>query len=171
MNNYLPGHGPRRQQEPSHPRRPARTRLWALTTFSVLTLCSFLFLIVITTGGQLPQFGNGPSWTPPAVAPDQSVRTEVQVPSTRTEDRPFLPGDRVRNVSGSSVNLRRTPGYQNKAPSDVILTIPADDSGVLLKGPEGADGLRWWQVEFAGSIGWMAERSSRGVLLLDLAAD
>lgn len=79
----------------------------------------------------------------------------------------FAPGDTVLNVNPGPVNLRQSPGFQNKPASDVITAIPAGQAGVIAGGPVEADGLVWWQVRFGERTGWMAERSSSGVTLLD----
>jgi hypothetical protein len=47
--------------------------------------------------------------------------------------------------------------------------VPAKQVVVVEGGPVEADGLVWWQVRLGERIGWMAERSSSGVTLLDRA--
>jgi len=61
------------------------------------------------------------------------------------------------------VNLRRSPGYVNKDDQDdVIVKIPNGASVKLLEGPQKADGLNWWYVEWNGYKGWIAERTRSG---------
>ena len=78
-------------------------------------------------------------------------------------------GDLAVNASAGEVRLRKTPGFQNKPADDVISTVPAGAQGEVIDGPQAADGLQWWLVRFDGQEGWMAERSSQGILLLDRA--
>ena len=75
----------------------------------------------------------------------------------------------MRNVNAGPVNLRQTPGFQNKLANDVIATVPSGQDGSIVDGPVEADGLTWWLVRFGDRTGWMAERSSSGVTLLDRA--
>lgn len=61
------------------------------------------------------------------------------------------------------VNLRRSPGYVNKNDQDdVIVKIPTGATVKLLDGPQEADGLNWWYVEWSGYKGWIAEKSGSG---------
>lgn len=153
---------------PPQGRSRSYTGFWAALTFVTLLLCSALALLVLSTGGQLPQIGNGPSWTPPAPTASNaqpSTGTSIE----RSPSRPFLPGDIVQNASGGRVNLRRSPGFQNKPADDVILVVQPGDSGTVLEGPVQADGLNWWRIRFANGEGWMAERSNSGKVLLSLA--
>jgi hypothetical protein len=78
-------------------------------------------------------------------------------------------GDLAVNASAGAVRLRKTPGFQNKPADDVISTVAAGAQGEVIDGPQAADGLQWWLVRFGGKEGWMAERSSQGILLLDRA--
>lgn len=158
---------------PSSPRPPqgrprSYTGFWAALTFTTLLLCSALVLLMLSTGGQLPQIGNGPSWTPPAPAAGNAP-SSAGAGMERSPSRPFLPGDTVQNASGGRVNLRQSPGFQNKPAGDVILVVQPGDSGTVLEGPVQADGLNWWRIRFVGGEGWMAERSNSGKVLLSLA--
>lgn len=133
-------------------------------------LGSLFLLLLLFTGGELPTLHQGPSWTPPPPLPTPSATpATTHAPPQRGAEFPFLPGDAVQNASGGLVNLRRSPGYRNKPEGDVIATIPAGTTGTVVGGPQMADGLRWWQVNFPDyGEGWMAEYSSSGLVLLDL---
>lgn len=154
-------------QHPPQSRQRSSTGFWAALTFIALMLCGVLLLLVLATGGQLPQIGNGPSWTPSA-STGNNVPSAAQADVQRSAALPFLPGDAVQNVSGGRVNLRQSPGFQNKPAGDVILVVPAGDAGTVLEGPVQADGLNWWRVRLANGEGWMAERSNSGKVLLNL---
>ena len=150
---------------PSMPQRTTRDRtwLWAVLAFLSLSICGMATFILAVSGGQLPQLANGPSWTPPAPGAEGPAQAERQPTAG------FAVGDEVVNASAGQVRLRRTPGFQNKPDDDVITTVPAGAQGEVIDGPQAADGLQWWLVRFNGREGWMAERSSQGILLLDQA--
>lgn len=145
------------------PAKPAkRTLPWALLTFAALALCSLVTLMLLVTGGNLDEFRPGPSWTP--VAPAAEI-----VQANRPDGQSFAAGDRITIAYAGGVNLRRTPGYQNKPAGDALRTVNGGATGTITAGPVDLDGLRWWQVRFDADEGWMAERSSQGRLLLALA--
>lgn len=150
---------------PPSPRPRDRTKLWAVLVFSLLTVACVATVAIAFSGGRLPDLGGAEvSWTPP---PDQGTTLSSAAPSTPGQR--FAVGDAVLNVNPGPVNLRQSPGYQNKPANDVLTAVPAGQAGVVTGGPEEADGLVWWQVRFGERAGWMAERSSSGVTLLDRA--
>jgi hypothetical protein len=141
-----------------------RTWLWAGLAFVLLSVCGLTGLLLAVSGGQLPDIGNGPSWTPPAAEAGGAAQAE-RLPATIG----LAAGGKVVNASAGRVRLRKSPGFQNKPPDDVIATISAGSQGEVIDGPQQADGLQWWLVRFDGQEGWMAERSNQGILLLDRA--
>jgi murein DD-endopeptidase MepM/ murein hydrolase activator NlpD len=93
---------------------------------------------------------------------------DQSVPPTSPPAR-FKPGDRALTVA--FVRLRRTPGYMNKPPDDVVADIWQGMVAVIVSGPKSLDGLIWWEVETQeitgkGVRGWMAESAPGGVPLL-----
>jgi hypothetical protein len=61
------------------------------------------------------------------------------------------------------VNLRRSPGYENKNDQDdVVVKIKTGALVKILEGPTSADGLDWWYVEWNGYKGWIAEKTGSG---------
>lgn len=155
---------------PSHaqrPQQPNRSKLWfVVLVFLLLTMACLAVVMVVFSGGRLPDLGRAEvSWTPP---PEQPAMTPVS-PVVSAGSLRFSPGDAVRNVNAGPVNLRQSPGFQNKPASDVMVAVPAGQVGTIAGGPEEVDGLVWWQVRFGERTGWMAERSSSGVTLLDRA--
>ena len=138
-----------------------RTWLWAALAFLGLSICSLVTVALAVSGGQLPELGNGPSWTPSAAEGNSQPQGSSSLAASLT------PGDQVVNASSSRVRLRKTPGFQNKPGDDIIATVPSGAVGEVVDGPQEVDGLRWWLVRFSGQNGWMAERTSQGVLLLD----
>jgi murein DD-endopeptidase MepM/ murein hydrolase activator NlpD len=79
-------------------------------------------------------------------------------------------GDAVCNISLGAVNLRRSPGFRDKATDDVVAQIPSKAVMRLIEGPRQADGLFWWRVQGQDGDqaidGWMAEVSPNGIRLL-----
>ncbi len=151
--------------KPPTPQPRDRTKLWAALVFLLLTVACLAAMAIAFSGGQLPDLGGAEvSWTPP---PDQAPTLASPAPSALGQR--FAVGDTVLNVNPGPVNLRQSPGFQNKPADDVITAVPAGQSGVIAGGPIEVDGLVWWQVRFGERAGWMAERSSSGVTLLDRA--
>ncbi|MCB0255239.1 MAG: hypothetical protein KDI55_16070 [Anaerolineae bacterium] len=144
------------------PKPAGRSLLWTLMTFALLVLCSLAAVVIFLTGGNLEEFRAGPSWTP--IAPAEAIAQT----NNRPEDQSFVNGAAIVVAYAGGVNLRRTPGFQNKLPGDTLRTVPEGAAGTITGGPVEQDGLRWWQVRFDGEEGWMAERSSQGRVLLVL---
>jgi hypothetical protein len=70
------------------------------------------------------------------------------------------------NINDGPVNLRKTPGYQNKPASDRLALVPQGERLLIVGGPAEADGLVWWNVEWQGQNGWMAETRASGGRIL-----
>lgn len=65
------------------------------------------------------------------------------------------------------VNLRRSPGYKNKDDNkDSIAEVPRGAIVTIISGPEKADGLIWWYVEWKNNKGWIAEKTGSGKAIL-----
>ena len=64
------------------------------------------------------------------------------------------------------VNLRRTPGFSNKSPSDSIYEIPCGEYVELLGDTQNADGLKWWNIKWNSYIGWVADHTVSGKTIL-----
>jgi hypothetical protein len=65
-------------------------------------------------------------------------------------------------VGGTGVVLPGEPNNLRGAPSktaDVVGQIPAGDAFKVLDGPQCADGIVWWKVEYKAVDGWTAESS------------
>lgn len=95
--------------------------------------------------------------------------------STAPTPLPFAPNNIVATTT--AVNLRRTPGYVGKAPSDIIVQTPADARLTILSAaPQQVDGLDWWQVRYSPTgqtpiTAWAAHKSPAGAELLRLVND
>jgi len=87
---------------------------------------------------------------------------------------PFAPNNIVATTT--AVNIRRTPGYVGKAPSDILVQTPTDARLTILSAaPQQLDGLDWWQVRYSPAgqtplVGWVAQRSPAGAELLRLVS-
>ncbi|MEZ4866913.1 MAG: M23 family metallopeptidase [Caldilineaceae bacterium] len=75
-------------------------------------------------------------------------------------------------ITTDIVNLRRTPGYRNKAGDDVLLAVQKGTKlAILTKATQSVDNLVWWQVRVddAGQpalMGWVAQTAPNGTELL-----
>jgi hypothetical protein len=75
------------------------------------------------------------------------------------------------NATNDLVNLRRTPGYRNKASTDVLVKLPVDASLTILGAAQRVDDLTWWPVRYTtpgnqSYTGWVAERTVNGQTIL-----
>jgi murein DD-endopeptidase MepM/ murein hydrolase activator NlpD len=85
----------------------------------------------------------------------------------------FAPGDTV--YTNGYVNLRRSPGYVGKTSDDIVVEIPYGSAIAIGGGPQTADELTWWQVDYTTAArqktkGWTAERAPKGHQLLSKQA-
>ena len=78
----------------------------------------------------------------------------------------FRVGQTVRNITTSPVNIRQSPGYLGKLPSDVINVIRPGDTLEIVAGPNPGDKLTWWRIRYNGTEGWVAEATASGVQIL-----
>lgn len=160
-------------------RRPRTTR----GRFWLGFVLSFALLSLATCGGvavalgldelRISDFaGSGTAWTPPTLMPTPEAPAQASADAAAgTEDVPvavgrFAPGQTVRNITNSRVNVRRTPGHLGKGGDDVIVQVTAGDPVVIQGESTGADNLTWWLVSYQGVEGWMAESTASGVQIL-----
>jgi len=101
-----------------------------------------------------------------AVAAPTAEATPTIVLPTPSGPQTFQIGDTAMNINDGAVNLRKTPGYQNKPASDRITLVPQGERLLIVGGPAEADGLVWWNVEWQGQNGWMAETRASGGRIL-----
>lgn len=114
-----------------------------------------------TTTGEIPISGtNAQPTAPPTVEPTEPVKTggdsqttDATGPAETTTE--FTDGMAVR-VTENDVNIRPAAGTSE----DPIRTSKQGETGVILSGPEEADGHTWWQVVFdtPGDTGWIVEQ-------------
>jgi len=153
-----------------------------------ILLALFLFASIVCTTAtvflptvaQTLNIGASPNrvWTPPATttptATPSPTKTSAAAPVTIPANLPtpipgnwtFKPGDTAQIVNNGPVNMRRTPGYKNKAANDRIALAPPGAQVSIITGPARADNLIWWYVAWNGEQGWMAERQASGAPLL-----
>ncbi len=92
-------------------------------------------------------------WTPEGQSGTYWI--EPYSPSACTLMPGLLIGYSGHVLPGASNALRSQPGTSGG--SAVIGQIPAGAAFRVLSGPQCADGYYWWQVNYAGQIGWTAE--------------
>jgi len=104
-----------------------------------------------------------PNWHPPV-----TVQPPVDVKPAPDGGAGFQIGQQV--FAQTVVNVRRTPGTQDKPAGDVF-TLLAEGTGVTIAGgPEPRDGLTWWRIRMTmadSSVqeGWAAESADGQPLL------
>jgi hypothetical protein len=117
--------------------------------------------------------GSGIVWTPPAVTPTPSppLNPPQSGGNIGGGTGGFQLGETARNITGSRVNIRQTPGHLGKPDSDIVGQLQPDDTMQIVAGPAPADNLTWWLIQYQpgdGRIveGWVAEGTGSGVQIL-----
>lgn len=109
--------------------------------------------------------GEASAWTPPTLVPTPTPDPGAPEISEPADGR-FAQGETVRNVTGSRVNVRLTPGHLGKEASDVLAQLEPGESVVILGETAQANNLVWWRVAYQGIEGWVAEATASGVQIL-----
>lgn len=154
---------------PSPRQRPSRAAFW------IGFVIGFALLALASCGGVALSLGlnrlslsdlrsDNASWTPPTLAPTPQM--PIQPELTPAPVGAFSAGQSVRNVTGSRVNVRATPGHLGKSPGDVLMQLAPGDRVVILGDSTLADNLTWWRVQVNGIEGWVAEATASGVQIL-----
>ena len=170
-----PAATPASPQPPGSSRRP-RLRTWFWPGF----VAGFLLLSAVSCGGLvvatglnrigLTEIQGAAGWTPPAVTPTPTPDAVAALPAPVAEGA-FIPGDNVRNTTNSRVNIRQTPGHQNKPPDDILAQVEPGAALQIVAGPAPADNLTWWLIRTQSGDGrtvegWVAEATQSGVTIL-----
>jgi hypothetical protein len=112
--------------------------------------------------------GGDSSWTPPTLMPTpEPVLTDGAAPGDAAGR--FVAGMQARNITGTRVNVRRTPGHLGKPDDDVLLQVQPGEVLTILGDVASANGLTWHRVAVNGSEGWVAESTASGVQILEPA--
>jgi hypothetical protein len=162
---------------PPQPARRSRPRSLFLPGF----VLGFALLALGSCGGMAVALGlnrlsladlqnPGAAWTPPPVAPTPAVAEVVPAAVDQVSTR-FAPGQAVRNVTNSRVNVRAAPGYLSKPSGDVLGVVAPGATLEILGDSAAADNLVWWRVQVrapdgAALEGWVAEATASGVQIL-----
>ena len=105
------------------------------------------------------------AWTPPTITASEPVAA-VSASAEVVTDGAFQPGDIVRNVTASRVNVRMTPGHLGKPVGDIIAQLDPGATLEILGERASQDNLFWWRVNVNGVEGWVAEATASGVQIL-----
>jgi hypothetical protein len=148
---------------------PGRRRFWLgfIVGFALLALgsCATVGLAMGLGSLTLEELrGVDVGWTPPAAPPTPSIAEASDV-NEGISGR-FQAGQTVTNVTGSKVNVRRTPGHLGKDAGDVVAQLDPGGVVVIVGESAAADNLKWWRVSYRGFDGWVAEATSSGVQIL-----
>lgn len=158
---------------------PRRARAWFWPGFAAgfLLLASLTCVVSVFATGlnrfDIADLGgaSAAAWTPPPSTPTLPP-ADVASPSGEAPlAGVYLPGDRVRNITSSVVNIRATPGYLGKPLQDIVAQAMPGDAVEIVEGPVLADNLTWWRVRLSpggGALvdGWMAEATASGVQIM-----
>lgn len=153
------------------PSRPSYYWQGFVLGFVLLSLasCGSLAVLLGLDQVQLTDLtGAGVVWTPPP-APTAAPSLAAQENTPDLVGR-FHPGQSVRNITSSRVNLRRQPGYLSADAGDILTQIEPGELVSISGGPQIVDQLTWWLVDYAATgasiQGWVAEATASGVQIL-----
>lgn len=162
---------------PSAPPRRARAWFWPGFAAGFLLLASLTCVVSVFATG-LNRFDiadlsgqSAAAWTPPPATPALPSVDAAGPSGEAPLSDAYLPGDRVRNITSSVVNIRATPGYLGKSAGDIVAQVMSGDAVEIVAGPALADNLTWWRVRLSpggGALveGWMAEATASGVQIM-----
>jgi LysM repeat protein len=77
-----------------------------------------------------------------------------------------MPASTARVINARQLNIRQSPGYRFKGPTDIRGTVGRGTVLMIDGGPSYADGLTWWHVQWGWTSGWAAEQSASSLPLL-----
>lgn len=141
--------------------------LLGLATAVAVVIGGFFLL----AGGLAGSTAGPQRWYPITPTPTIAASPTVAPLTPTPTPEGLYVGGQARVVSNVGVRLRRTPGYRNKPAADILTVVPPESVVTLVGGPEEADGLRWWEVQWRAYRGWMAEATAGGVQLLAPAGE
>ena len=149
---------------------------WAAPALIILAMVSMMFVLAMwpEPSSQSAQPGtNGLSiaGSVPTYAPGIPTPTNRPLGSGASsasfDCEPGIQVGRTARVLYEAVRMRETPGYIGKNDTaDTVLYLKKGDIVNVTGGPENRDGLCWWLVEFGAFVGWTADHSYDGLLLL-----
>ncbi|MCB0186006.1 MAG: hypothetical protein KDE31_17175, partial [Caldilineaceae bacterium] len=155
----------------------SRIPFWAgfALSFLLLTIAS-LGLLVLSTGVDRFDFsslqGGESAWAPPEIIPTATIdAAQVGGVVASSSGGAYGTGAILRNVTGTNVRIRQTPGNLSKPDGDVIAGIPAGGRVEVIGGPSVVDGLTWWLIRYTTTSGqmiegWSAEVTASGLRIL-----
>jgi hypothetical protein len=166
-----PGDGSRKR---GGRRAGGRGRFWAgfVVGFALLTIASCTGVAATLGFGRLSLAdlrGGESGWVPPTLVPTPEAplgSDGVVAEGSLVAGGRFEAGSRARNITGTRVNVRSTPGHLGKPEGDVLAQVSPGEQVEILGETATADNLTWYRVLFQGSEGWVAEATASGVQIL-----
>jgi len=153
-------------------------RFRILSIMMILTLITVLCCPVLISL-QIRNLINSPAITPiPSLSkmptktmfsPTNTARVKISTPTPRIKSTVTSSNSKAKISCADNlykVNLRRTPGYKNKSESDSIYEIPCGEYVELLGDTKNIDNLKWWKVKWKEYIGWIADHTTSGKVIL-----
>lgn len=167
------------EQPPAPGRAPRRGRGTGRGLFWVGFAVGFVALTIASCSGVAATLGfgrlsladlrgGGSVWAPPTLAPTPTAPlvAEGDAAQAVTSGGRFAAGSLARNITGTRVNVRRTPGHLGKGADDVLVQITPGEQVEIQGETTSADGLTWYRVLYQGLDGWVAEATASGVQIL-----
>ena len=134
--------------------------------------CGALFMATGVTRFDLADLqANQAGWTPPPALPTLEVAVAAPESDQDRIDDGYPPGEQLRNITSSLVNIRAVPGYLGKPDGDIVGQVPPGGVVEIVGERAVADNLVWWRIRYitadgAQVEGWIAEATASGVQIL-----
>jgi hypothetical protein len=139
---------------------------WAAPALLVLAMIAAVVVLAVTPGESSQQVPTVMVYTPGIPTPTSAL-PESGANIITVQCQPGLEVANTARVVFDGVRMRQSPGYVSKNDvDDTVHFLQAGDIVNVIGGPQQQDRLCWWHVEHQGSMGWTADHSSDGTLLL-----
>ena len=88
------------------------------------------------------------AWTPPPALPTQRSPWPRRASPQDQPDDGYPPGEQLRNITSSLVNVRAEPGYLGKPAGDIVAQVPPGGVVEIIGERAVADNLVWWRIRY-----------------------
>lgn len=160
---------------PQSPRPQSSSNVW----IGLIVVMIFCFILSVSgvfasiLGGSGTTSNPSPSST--RIRPTSTTVAQADSPKPRPTNtlrpQPATVNNNYAEISCAEihkVNLRRTPGYIGKDDDeDSLYEVPCGEIVELLGPSQKVDGLTWWKISWNGYIGWIADHTGSGKVILD----